>query len=55
MINMYGKIFCRLFYFINGQELGKEDNIKAKNFAVCVVSITAKYWKSNSATISPLV
>ena len=51
---MYCKIFCRLFYFINGEELGKED-IKAKNFAVCVVSITAKYWKTNSATISPLV
>ena len=36
------KIFSRLFYFMNGEEWRMEGNINAENFAVCVISITAK-------------
>ena len=45
---MYGKIFCRLFFSLTAKNWEiKEDNIKAKNFAVCVVSITAMHVLEN--------
>lgn len=40
--HIQGKIFSRLFYFMNGEEWRMEGNTNAENFAVCVISITAK-------------